>query len=238
MGDAVYCRSGRLEIVRLRNKPFSYGEHNHVSVYTIGLVLHGEIKLKCNGELAFYPPNSFFIVAPYQAHALLLPDKYDLLSICVNKNLAADHDPHELLGILSQMLSRLSADVDHALLADAVGAMYRSKTPQPTDSVILSGALSLRRSPEDSRSLRTMADEACYSLYHYVRTFKRHIGITPHKFQVQSRVRKAQRLIENGEMSAVAALGLGFYDQSHFVKCFKGVVGLTPSEYRKAARHI
>lgn len=238
MEDAVYCRSGQLEIIHLRNKPFTYREHNHVSVYMIGLVLHGEIKLKCNGESVPYPPHSFFVIAPYQTHALSLPDTYDLLSICVDKNLVTTHESCELLGTLSKILLQLPADADHALLAKAVDAIYQCKSPLPVDNAVLPAALSLWRNLEHNYGLRLMADETCYSLYHYIKVFKRHVGITPHKFQIQSRVRKAQRMLEEGEMSADVASGLGFCDQSHFVKCFKGIVGLTPSEYRKAAKRI
>ena len=116
MGNVVYCRSEQLEIIHLRNKPFTYSEHNHVSVYTIGLVLHGEITLKCNEQHTLYPSYSFFVVAPFQVHALLLPNTYDMLSICINKNLLAIYEPHKLFGVLSQIIPQLTKDVDYTLL--------------------------------------------------------------------------------------------------------------------------
>lgn len=238
MGNAVYYRSKQLEIIHLRNKHFIYSEHNHVSVYTIGLVLHGEITLKCNGKYTPCPSHGFFVVAPYQVHTLLLPDTYDMVSICVDKNLITTYKPYELSGVLSQMLPQLSTDMDYTFLVEALDAMCRCETPEPSDNAILSSALSLWSNPEGNNGLQAIADEACYSLYHYIRAFKQHIGITPHKFQIQNRVRKAQRMIESGETFTDVALELGFYDQSHFIKCFKSIIGLTPSEYRKAARRI
>lgn len=238
MDNAVYYRSEQLEMIHLKNKPFTYSEHNHVSVYTVGLVLHGEITLKCNGHDSLYASHSFFVVAPYQVHALLLPDSYDMLSICIDKKLITTHKPYELFGVLSQLLPQLSTNVDYALLLEALDAIYEYKTPQPTDDIILSSALSLWRNPESNKGLGMMAEQANYSLYHYIKTFKQHIGITPHKFQIQNKVRKAQRMIEQGEVSTDVALDLGFYDQSHFIKCFKSIVGLTPTEYRKAVKQI
>ena len=238
MENAVYCSSEQLEIIHLKNKPFKYDEHNHVSVYTISIVLNGEITLKCGQKSSLYPAHSFFVIAPYQVHTLFLPETYDMLSICVNKNLIKDYEPHEIFGILSQILPELSTDIDYTLLVEAIDAMYQSEIPEPSDNAILSSAISLWQNPTETSDLQTMADKACYSLYHYIKVFKQNIGITPHKFQIQNRVRKAQRMIEQGEISIDIALDLGFYDQSHFIKCFKNIVGLAPSEYRKAVKHI
>ena len=62
--------------------------------------------------------------------------------------------------------------------------------------------------------------------------------MTPHKFQMQNKVRKAQRMIEKGEPLSVVAMDLGFYGQSHFIKCFKNIVGLTPREYKQSFRRL
>jgi len=110
--NAVYYHSEQLEIIHLKNKLFTYSEHNHISVYTVGLVVRGEITLKCNGHDSLYASRSFFVVAPYQVHALLLPDNYDMLSICINKKLITTYKPYELFGMLSQMLLYLSESVD------------------------------------------------------------------------------------------------------------------------------
>lgn len=238
MDKVTYYRSEQLEIIHLKNNPIIYNEHNHVSVYTIGLVLCGQITLKCNGKFTVYPSDSFFIVTPYQVHALLLSEVYDMISICVHKNLITEHTPTELFDVLSQRLTPLLPNVNCVLLATAIDAMYDCKASQPLDGAILSSAYSLWRNPEKNSSLQGMADEVCYSLYHYIKRFKQHIGITPHKFQLQNRVRKAQRMIESGNSSTDVALALGFYDQSHFIKCFKSIVGLTPSEYRNSVKKL
>jgi len=238
MDNVTYYRSEQLEIIHLKNKPITYSEHNHISVYTIGLVVYGQITLKCNEQFMAYPSNSFFVVAPYQVHELLLPDVYDMMSICVNENLIIAHTSVELFSVLSRMLTQLLPNMNNELLATAIETLYNCKVSQPLDNVIFSSAYSLWRNPENSSGLQIMADEVCYSQYHYIRRFKQYIGITPHKFQLQSKVRKAQRMIENGKLSTDVALDLGFYDQSHFIKCFKSIVGLTPSEYRKSVKRL
>lgn len=238
MVKVTYYRSGQLEIVHLKNKRTTYAEHNHVSVYIIGFVLGGVVTLKLNGKLTSYLPGSFFIIPPYVTHELLLPDICDIVSICANKDLINSRASRELHADLSRLLANPLPDVSDVLLESAIDALYLCQTYQPPDSAILPEALSLRKNPQNTRCLRAMADEACYSPYHYIKRFKRLIGITPHKFQLQNKIRKAQRMIEDGKPPTEIALDLGFYDHSHFIKCFRNIVGLTPTEYRASVKRL
>ena len=77
-----------------------------------------------------------------------------------------------------------------------------------------------------------MAQNAFISKYHFIRSFKSEVGLTPHQFQVQNRIRKAQSLISEAETITEVALKTGFYDQSHFIRQFEKYVGLTPSAYK------
>ena len=72
------------------------------------------------------------------------------------------------------------------------------------------------------------------SQYHFIRSFKKQIGLTPHQFKMQNRIRKAQRLLRENKAITEVALIMGFCDQSHFNKWFKRIVGITPSQYIKA----
>ncbi|MBR4325518.1 MAG: helix-turn-helix domain-containing protein, partial [Bacteroidales bacterium] len=71
-----------------------------------------------------------------------------------------------------------------------------------------------------------------------IRKFKSKIGITPHQFLIQVRVRNAQKDIAAGGRLIDAAIDNGFYDSSHFDKCFQKIVGIPPSEYSKKTRQI
>ena len=64
------------------------------------------------------------------------------------------------------------------------------------------------------------------------------MGLTPHQFQLQNRIRKAQRLIHNAETMTEVALSTGFCDQSHFIKQFEKQVGLPPLTYKLSSQTI
>ena len=80
-----------------------------------------------------------------------------------------------------------------------------------------------------------MAHDACISPFHMIREFKKAFGLTPHQFQMQCKVRKAQKLLEE-RPAAEVTYDAGFYDQSHMDRCFKKVVGLSPKEYKRAVK--
>lgn len=92
------------------------------------------------------------------------------------------------------------------------------------------------QSPENVFSIEDMAHHIGISPYHMIRQFRAVCGLTPHQFQIQCRVRKAQRLLEQGESVTEAAYAAGFCDQSHFDRCFHKIVRLTPREYQRCLR--
>lgn len=86
--------------------------------------------------------------------------------------------------------------------------------------------------PEDVLLIEDMARGIGMSPYHMIRQFKAACGLTPHQFQIQCRVRKGQKLLEEGKSVTEAAYATGFCDQSHFDRCFHRIVRLTPSAYK------
>ena len=90
--------------------------------------------------------------------------------------------------------------------------------------------------PENVFSIEDMARRISISPYHMIRKFKAVCGLTPHQFQIQCRVRMAQRLLEEGKSVTEAAYAAGFCDQSHFDRCFRKAVRLTPNEYKQSVK--
>ena len=94
----------------------------------------------------------------------------------------------------------------------------------------------LLKVPEIAISIKDMSNEICVSSFHMIRQFKKEVGLTPHQFQMQCRIRKAQKMLLSNRTIVEVALDTGFCDQSHFVRCFKKIVGMTPASYQKVAK--
>jgi AraC family transcriptional regulator len=65
------------------------------------------------------------------------------------------------------------------------------------------------------------------------RGFKVSTGLPPYAWVLQERVRKAQQLLADSNISiASVARQIGFADQSHFTKVFRRTTGVTPNSWR------
>ncbi|MBW4511583.1 MAG: AraC family transcriptional regulator [Scytonematopsis contorta HA4267-MV1] len=73
------------------------------------------------------------------------------------------------------------------------------------------------------------------SPYHFLRLFKQSVGVTPHQYILQCRIKKAKFLLQHSKLSiADIATSVGFCDQSHLNRYFKRIVGVTPKKFLKA----
>jgi AraC family transcriptional regulator len=89
---------------------------------------------------------------------------------------------------------------------------------------------------ERSHDLDSLAEMARLSPYHFLRTFERLTGTTPHQYLLRMRLRRAAILLrtENGKVLDIA-LDCGFQDISNFNRAFRAEFGKPPRAYRLAS---
>lgn len=85
----------------------------------------------------------------------------------------------------------------------------------------------------EALSLATLADAVELSPFYLCRLFKRHTGLTIHRYLTRLRLRAAvDRLTDGDTKLAALSLELGFSSHSHFSEAFKREFGMTPSTIR------
>lgn len=81
--------------------------------------------------------------------------------------------------------------------------------------------------------LAALSRVAGMSKYHFLRIFRRVVGMTPYQFVLSVRMRRAAvRLATSAETVSAIALDMGFGDLSTFNRRFKEVFGMSPTIYR------
>jgi AraC-like DNA-binding protein len=80
--------------------------------------------------------------------------------------------------------------------------------------------------------LGKIADEACFSKFHFVRLFKEIYGRTPHQYLTDVRIEKAKAHLDGGRTVAYACFKVGFDSVSSFTGLFKRRTGQTPRQYQ------
>ena len=89
------------------------------------------------------------------------------------------------------------------------------------------------RNPGARLTVASLARDAAMSPYHFLRTFARATGLTPHQYIVRARLRQAAaRLLAEPAKVIEVALESGFGDVSNFNRTFRAEFGVSPRTYR------
>jgi AraC family transcriptional regulator len=85
--------------------------------------------------------------------------------------------------------------------------------------------------------LADIASECGLSRQYFTKSFKATVGVTPHRWLQQYRIKKAKDLLQNtSHRIADIAIECGFADQSHFTRVFVTLTGATPAAWRREYR--
>ncbi|MCL2022584.1 MAG: AraC family transcriptional regulator [Betaproteobacteria bacterium] len=231
-----------VELLASAGDTADYPWHSHVATCVLGLVRQGAMTLQRRGntresEQALHT-GDLFILAPYEAHRLSTSRPYALLNLCVSAETLATPGSTEVIA------GRLAALCCKGWLCAAEGTTLLAALARTTDSAMPYGnnALDelrafLETHPEENLSLDDLAGRVRLDKFQLIRRFRAHYGLTPHRFQIQNRLRHARRACLSAASLTDLALHVGFYDQSHFIREFRRATGVTPGQYRRAG-HI
>jgi AraC-like DNA-binding protein len=87
----------------------------------------------------------------------------------------------------------------------------------------------------DPPSIPEIARELGAAYSHFRREFKRHTGLSPHRYINKMRLEKARRLmgVTENPLKSIAD-SLGFSSQYHFSSAFKRQFGVSPKAWRES----
>jgi AraC family transcriptional regulator len=89
----------------------------------------------------------------------------------------------------------------------------------------------------EALDLDTLAGVAIMSKYHFLRTFRHAVGVTPYQFLLGVRMRQAAvRLATSSAAVSTIAFETGFGDLSTFNGRFREMFGMTPTTFRNRER--
>lgn len=78
-------------------------------------------------------------------------------------------------------------------------------------------------------TLEKIADIAGFSRFHFLRSFQKEFGISPHAYLTTVRLNRVLGQISEG--IPLGQIDSGFADQSHLTRHFKKAFGITPGQY-------
>ncbi|AYL96456.1 helix-turn-helix transcriptional regulator [Mucilaginibacter celer] len=85
-------------------------------------------------------------------------------------------------------------------------------------------------------NLEDLAEHACLSVNHLLRTFKQAFGLTPHQFLIQLRLKRSLLLLKDTRYPVNEVVSMvGFECPSSFIRLFRTHYNITPLKYRQSA---
>ena len=132
---------------------------------------------------------------------------------------------------IGMVLAARCAEVATGRKREAIGTSLRDRRRA------VEAALWIDANSHEAIGLDGAAAIAGLSPFHFLRLFRRVLGVTPHQYLIRSRLRQAARLLADSRRSITEiAFDVGFRDLSNFVRSFHRAAGISPREFRKAAK--
>lgn len=162
-----------------------------------------------------------------------LPARQELAALLADVEVACDEADVDMLGEAALQLAGAVA----GLLA---GVPARPARISRRDEKRVAEAIRLIEARGEAHlSLSELANQAATSPYHFLRSFRALVGMTPYQFMLRTRLhRAAVRLRATGEAVSEIAFDAGFGDLSTFNRRFRRVMGQTPTGYRLSRRPV
>src|SRR5215213_8180786 len=111
----------------------------------------------------------------------------------------------------------------------------RRMPPVPSDRHLLRARDVIDVRYAEPLDLGALARAACVSRWHFVRSFHRAFGETPHQYLLTRRMERAAALLRTTDHAvAEICLEVGLRSVGSFTTSFKRIHGCTPTEYRAA----
>lgn len=253
---------GGIDLMSARFVRHSFVPHAHDELMIA--VMHGGVKsFRCGRSRGYAAPGSLAVVNPGEMHtgerergrelvyaALYLPD-VALAAMLLRPRGDSPGiaqpviEDREIWQCLAEAHGLAMAGVDTSaaeeamicgisLLFERYGACRLVHSDACCPRAVSRAVEFLQARACDHVSLEDASRASGVGLFHLIRLFRKHLGLTPHAYLTQLRIAKSRQLLKLGEPVAQVALDVGFADQAHFTKRFKQLTGTTPALYARS----
>jgi AraC family transcriptional regulator len=171
-----------------------------------------------------------FVVGKFSVHethlgGLLVEVGKDVLSMSLR-------DESTVRQFLIRFVEMVIVDNDETEEKMTAMGLIKKSTRQEVYRRLCASRMYIDESFLDRINIEDMAREACLSMYHFIRMFRRLFGVTPYQYLINKRLEHAMHLLHGGESVTRTAEIAGFTDIQSFSKAFKKHFGVNPSQSR------
>lgn len=176
------------------------------------------------------------------------PELAEELPRRARRSVAVVASPTNRLAYLGLRLSHLAAPGADPLTIETLAADLLAETASPGDGHrfrasqlrwyserIEVARVALDSSFAEPHTLGALARQAGMSAFHFARVFRELVGVPPHRYLMNARLRHAANRLCAGASVTETALDCGIPNLSHFIRLFRRAYGVSPSRYSTAS---
>ncbi len=156
-------------------------------------------------------------------------------------------DPAPVASLISQIIDALDSGTTVAGFIRASGAAWNAlahviatgrRAPGPSLGPLERAVEHLRATAPRHTSITALASMVGLSTSQLSALFRRHVGVSPLRYQTQLRMARARELLDGTRLPVAAvAREAGYGDPMYFSRQFARVHGMSPTAYRKRSPH-
>jgi AraC family transcriptional regulator len=197
-----------------------------------------ETMLEGDAEIVqiFIEPESLGHVAGNAvAGTLVAPPGDALKRAVIQLFVAARHDDSRSRYVAERRLRQEVRDLLVARVDDESESEHRGLPPVAISRTERLIAEAMDRSNAASPTLRELAATAHLSTNHFIRSFRRTRGTTPHQLVMTRRCQRAMDLLRQPDLTvADVSDAAGYSSPAYFIASFRQQLGVTPGAYQRA----
>ena len=166
---------------------------------------------------------------------LLFQDRNDAITLNDPERFTADFQAlcyaieQDVLFSHADISNRLSSMVTHLLSSYLFPEGHGGENPD-----IEQARKYIQLHCAEALTMDEVAKQFHFSKYHFIRLFKKQVGLPPYEYLIDCRIRLSKKLLCNtSESISAIAIQVGFSSESNFIHQFRTTVGITPGVFRK-----
>lgn len=235
-------------------------ERNGIDQYLLIYINSGSLCIRTDGMTAEAHEGEIALFDCRKPHCYWCPDKVDFYWFHFNgagskqyteyltERFGLVHEKQPMLSLKDQfrtvvhsaqygMSTQFASMNEHQIsiaVRSILGGLASQTVRTTVTSELLAPALAyIHGHFADDISLDDLAGMCGISKSHFIRSFKRYVGCTPHEYLLQYRLRQSKRLLLSSDLTVEQiAEDCGFNSASHFARAFRQETDISPTAFR------
>lgn len=241
-----FYEKGSIEILHGQSS-HCFPLHSHES-FCVGAITKGTASFTINNDTRLLTTSTIFIIPSNTGISITTDSEYNYITICFKNELKKQVENikfnkyfielryTEDLLVLCDIFKK---DNDENRFLNSILKLINSaiepNSPlerKKSNETIFLVCEYIKKNANQKFDLDSLAKSFYLSKYHLIRIFKKEMGVTPHQYYIQAKMRIIKAEIFHVPSETTLATELNLFDESHLCKLFKRQMGLSIKDYK------